>query len=84
MSIVYKITYPNGKLYIGQDRTNSINYFGSASDALIAEDFPPEARRNFTITREILEPGTNVFVKEGEPQAPCARSPPISLRNRPQ
>ena len=39
MSVVYKITYPNGKVYIGQDRTDSINYFGSASSALIAEDF---------------------------------------------
>ena len=53
MRVVYKITYPNGKIYIGQDRTDSINYFGSASSALIAEDFPaaaagdfpPEARR---------------------------------------
>ena len=38
MSVVYKITHPNGKVYIGQDRTNSINYLGSASSALIAED----------------------------------------------
>lgn len=53
-SIIYKITYPNGKIYIGQDRTNSINYFGSASSKLIARDFTPEQRRNFTITREIL------------------------------
>ena len=42
MSVVYKITYPNGKVYIGQDRTDSINYFGSASSALIAEDFPTD------------------------------------------
>ena len=54
MNIVYRITYPNGKIYIGQDRTNSINYFGSASDELIAKDFTPEQRRNFTIMREIL------------------------------
>src|SRR5262245_19540885 len=53
-SIIYKITYPNGKIYIGQDRTNSINYFGSAQSKLIAEDFTPEQRRSFTITREIL------------------------------
>ena len=39
MNVVYRITYPNGKIHIGQDRTNSINYFGSASDALIASDF---------------------------------------------
>ncbi len=53
-SVVYRITYPNGKIYVGQDRTNSINYFGSASDALIARDFTPEQRQCFTVTRDIL------------------------------
>lgn len=33
MNIIYKITYANGKIYIGQDRTDSINYFGSADSA---------------------------------------------------
>jgi hypothetical protein len=36
MSVIYKVTYPNGKIYVGQDRTDSVNYFGSASDGLIA------------------------------------------------
>lgn len=54
MNVIYRITYPNGKIYIGQDRTNSINYFGSASSSLIARDFTPEQRRSFTITRDIL------------------------------
>jgi hypothetical protein len=53
-SVVYRITYPNGKIYVGQDRTNSINYFGSASDALIARDFTPKQRQSFTVTRDIL------------------------------
>jgi hypothetical protein len=53
-AVVYKITYPNGKIYIGQDRTNSINYFGSADSRLIAQDFSVEQRRKFTVTREIL------------------------------
>ena len=53
-SVVYRITYPNGKIYVGQDRTNSINYFGSASDELIARDFTPEQRQSFTVTRDIL------------------------------
>ena len=52
--IVYKILYPNGKIYIGKDLTNSINYFGSADSQLIAKDFGPEDLRSFTITREIL------------------------------
>lgn len=30
--IIYKITYPNGKIYVGKDLTDSINYFGSVDD----------------------------------------------------
>jgi hypothetical protein len=54
MKVVYKITYPNGKIYVGKDLTDSINYFGSADSALIAGDFTREQRRDFTIRREIL------------------------------
>ena len=54
MAVIYKITYPNGKIYVGQDRTDSINYFGSANSALIAKDFDRQARRSFAICREIL------------------------------
>ena len=59
---VYKITYPNGKIYIGKDATDSINYFGSASSKLIAQDFTPEQRRDFTVRRELLwESTTSTF-----------------------
>ena len=51
---IYKISYPNGKIYVGQDRTDSINYFGSASNELIAKDFTREQRRDFLIRKEIL------------------------------
>ena len=54
MKVIYKITYPNNKIYVGKDLTDSINYFGSASDVLIAKDFTREQRRDFTIKREIL------------------------------
>jgi hypothetical protein len=27
MKVIYKITYPNGKIYIGKDLTGSLNYF---------------------------------------------------------
>jgi hypothetical protein len=27
LKVIYKITYPNGKIYVGQDVTDSINYF---------------------------------------------------------
>jgi hypothetical protein len=52
--VIYKITYPNGKIYIGKDLTNSINYFGSANDELIAKDFTHDQRIDMTIRKEIL------------------------------
>ena len=54
MKVIYKITYPNGKIYIGQDLTNSINYFGSANSNLIEKDFTKEQRRDFKIRKEII------------------------------
>jgi hypothetical protein len=60
MKIIYKITYPNGKIYVGQDITDSIpngkiyvgqditdsiNYFGRANSKLLAADFTPEQIR---------------------------------------
>ena len=54
MKVIYKITYPNGKIYIGQDLTDSINYYGSADHALIARDFARDQRRDFSIRKQIL------------------------------
>ncbi|MFW5871811.1 MAG: GIY-YIG nuclease family protein [bacterium] len=54
MKVVYKITYPNGKIYVGQDITDNINYFGSADNELIEKDFNREQKRDFTIRKEIL------------------------------
>jgi len=53
MKVIYRITYPNGKIYIGQDLTDSINYFGSAAHALIAADFTREQRRDFTTAADV-------------------------------
>ena len=52
--LVYKVTYPNGKIYIGKDLTGSANYFGSAPSALIAADFTGPELRDLTIRREVL------------------------------
>jgi len=54
LKVIYKITYPNGKIYIGKDLTDSINYFGSASSDLIAKDFSREERRDMIIRKEII------------------------------
>ncbi len=55
MKVIYKITYPNGKIYIGLDLTDTISYFGSPNSKLIEQDFTREQRRDFTIRKEILE-----------------------------
>jgi len=52
--VIYKITYPNGKIYIGKDLTNTLNYFGSANSNLIAADFTEEEMMDFTIRKQIL------------------------------
>lgn len=44
MTVAYTITNPNGRIYVGHDRTDIINYLGSASGALITAHFsPPQA-----------------------------------------
>jgi hypothetical protein len=52
--VVYKITYPNGKIYVGSDMTDSPNYFGSANNDLIRQDFTRDQLRDFAIRKQIL------------------------------
>ena len=54
MKVIYKITYPNGKIYVGKDLTDTIDYFGSPDSKLIERDFTREQRRDFTVRKEIL------------------------------
>ncbi len=54
IKIIYKITYPNGKIYVGSDTAYNINYFGSANPELVFNDFTWEQQRDFTIRKEIL------------------------------
>jgi len=54
VKIIYKITYPNGKIYVGKDLIDSINYFGSADRALIGQDFTREERRDLKSRKEII------------------------------
>jgi hypothetical protein len=90
MKVIYKITYPNGPIYIGQDLTDSINYFGSADSKLIEADFTREQRRDFTIRKEILwesETASNqeVNLKEVEfVRLFHSNDPAIGYNRRPQ
>lgn len=54
MKVVYKITYPNGKIYVGKDLTGSLTYFGSPDSALVARDFTPDEQRDFTARKQVL------------------------------
>ena len=54
MKVIYKITYPNGKIYVGKDLTDTLNYFGSADSKLIEQDFTRDEMGDFTIRKEIL------------------------------
>ncbi|WP_137895403.1 GIY-YIG nuclease family protein [Ramlibacter sp. 2FC] len=62
--VIYMITYPNGKIYIGKDLTNSINYFGSADSRLISLDFDDAQRQDFSIRRTILWESEDATPKE--------------------
>ena len=64
MKVIYKITYPNGKIYIGQDLTDDINYFGSADSNLIEKDFTRDQIRNFTIKKEIIWESETATIEE--------------------
>ena len=54
IKVIYKITYPNGKIYVGKDLTNTITYFGSVNSDLVAKDFTRDQRQDFTVRKEIL------------------------------
>lgn len=54
MKVIYKITYPNGKIYVGKDLTGTLTYFGSVDSSLVSADFSAEQQRDFTIRKQIL------------------------------
>lgn len=51
---IYMITYPNGKIYVGKDLSDNINYFGSANPRRVANDFTRAQRQDFTLRKRIL------------------------------
>lgn len=54
MKVIYKITYPNGKIYVGMDLTDDICYFGSPDSKLIARDLMKDHRYDLTIRKQII------------------------------
>jgi len=52
--VIYKITYPNRKLFIGKALADDITDFGHADPKRIAKDLTRKQRRDFMIRKEIL------------------------------
>jgi hypothetical protein len=70
--VVYKLTFPNGKIYVGKDigaNGHSLRYFGTWDNELVEKDFTDAELRDFTIRKEIIFESKNkdeVSRKEGE------------------
>lgn len=62
--VVYKITFPNGKIYVGQDVTDTPAYMGSFNRDLVAADFDEDTRRDFSLRKEILWESENATQDE--------------------
>jgi hypothetical protein len=55
MKVIYKITYPNGKIYIGKDSTgDNLRYFGSPDREYLERDFSWEQQKDITLRKELL------------------------------
>lgn len=69
VKVIYRITYPNGKIYVGMDLTDTVIYMGSVDSALVGQDFTKEQRQDFMIRKEILwesETATDREVRQKE------------------
>jgi hypothetical protein len=55
VKVIYKITYPNRKIYVGKDSTgDNLRYFGSPDREYLEKDFPWEKQQDITLRKEIL------------------------------
>jgi len=55
MKVIYKITYPNKKIYVGKDSTgDNLRYFGSPDREYLEKDFVLEELKEINIRKEIL------------------------------
>jgi len=55
MKVIYKITYPNEKIYVGKDSTgDNLRYFGSPDRQYLESDFSWEQQQDITLRKKIL------------------------------
>ena len=60
--VVYKITFPNEKIYIGKDigrDGHSLRYFGSWDNLIVESDFTKEELHSLTLRKDILFESTD-------------------------
>ena len=87
--VVYRIAYPNGKIYVGSDLTGTLTYFGSVGSRLVEADFTAEQQRDFTLRKEILwgsETATDAEVRQRESELILelrANDPAVGYNRRP-
>jgi hypothetical protein len=89
---VYKITYPNGKIYVGMDLIGTVTYFGSPSRSTkdrMAADLAGH-RFDLTVRKQILwesETATDAEVRAKEIElivATGANNPAIGYNGTPR
>ena len=65
MKVIYKITYPNGKIYVGKDSTgNNMKYFGSPYRKYVEKDFSWKQQQDITLRKQILFSSDTISEKE--------------------
>ena len=68
MPNVYKVTYPNGKMLVAQDRLDQITYIESIANEQFTKDFGGDARRDFAVHKEVLWESPDADADESEQQ----------------
>jgi len=64
LKVIYKITFPTGKIYIGKDATDTLHYYGSVDSSCLESDFSNDLRDHFSIKKELLWKSDTVSDKE--------------------
>lgn len=54
MKQIFKITFPNNKIFIGKDLTGTLTYFGNFDPRYVKADYKNIRILHFTMKKEIL------------------------------
>ena len=54
MKQIFKITFPNNKIYIGKDLSGTLTYFGGFDPLCVKADYVNIRMSHFTLKKEIL------------------------------